>query len=341
MWKLQASPVAASVSPLNGVACASSTFCFAAGSYEPLGPPTVRPFLEQWNGTAWTLTAAPVPGGATASELNHVACVSTTFCVAVGDKTVGSSKQTLIEQWNGSSWTVTPVAVAGSLAGVASADASHCVAVGTSGGQTLVEQLTGSSWTTASGAVSGSLSNVSCGDASDCMAVGVINLPNSPVLQWDGATWTAIDGPAPTGDGTHEITPTGVACTAPTDCTLVGHYRDSFDDPLAYGGHWDGATWSLVGMSTPEFGALPSDVSCASSTDCTAVGLYFPGHGNEATLIEHWDGTSWSVVTSPNPAASSPGDSSRACSCTDAGHCFAVGSWIRNANTRTLIERFA
>ena len=153
-----------------------------------------------------------------------VTCVSTMFCVAVGSAIIGSQK-TLIEQWNGSTWTVAPVAVAGSLAGVACADATHCAAVGTSGGQTLVEQWNGTSWTTASGAVAGALDSVSCADASNCMAVGVINLPNSPVLRWNGATWTAVNGVVPAGSD-HEITPTGVACAAAADCVLVGHYRD-------------------------------------------------------------------------------------------------------------------
>ena len=340
-WSLQASPARASVSPLQGVACASSTLCFAAGSYEPVGTPTTRAFLEQWSGTAWALRSIPVPAGSTASELNDVACVSTTFCVAAGDATIGSRK-TLVEQWNGSSWTVVPFAVAGSLAGVACADTGHCTAVGTSGGKTLVEQWNGSSWTTASGAVPGSLSSVSCADANDCMAVGTINLPNSPVLQWDGATWTAIKGTGPTGSGNHEITPTSVSCTAPDDCMLVGHYRDFSENPLAYAGHWDGATWSPVAIPTQQFGALPSDVSCTSSSDCTAVGIHFPNHGNEVTLVEHWDGTTWAVVTSPNaPAALSPDSVLTSVTCTSANNCFAVGWWINDANTRTLIERLA
>jgi len=340
-WSAQTSPVGASVSPLDSVACASSTFCVAAGSYEPLGPPTIRPFLEQWNGTVWTTTLPPVPSGSTASTFDHVACVSTMFCVAVGDATIGS-QQTLIEQWNGTSWSVEPGAVAGSLAGVACTDAMHCVAVGTSGGQTLVEQWDGMSWTTASGAVSGSLNSVSCADASNCMAVGVINLPNSPVLQWNGASWTAIDGPVPGGDGNSEITPTGVSCSAAADCMMVGHYRNFFGYAFAYAGHWDGTAWTTVSMPSSGFGSLPADVSCASRTDCTAVGYSFPNHGTEITLVEHWDGSSWSIVTSPNPpTASPPGSVLAGVTCTGAGACFAVGSFIANANTRTLIERYA
>src|SRR5690348_16364820 len=81
VWKVQASPAGASVSSLHGVGCANATLCFAAGGYEPTGPATTRAFLEQWNGTTWTAVATPVPVGATASVLDDVACVSTTFCV--------------------------------------------------------------------------------------------------------------------------------------------------------------------------------------------------------------------------------------------------------------------
>ena len=107
-------------------------------------------------------------------------------------------------------------------------------------------------------------------------------------------------------------------------------------------GHWDGATWSPVSMPTAFFCTSPGDVACTSSTDCTAVGIHFPGHGGELTSVEHWDGTTWAVVTSPNPpAASPPGSGLTSVTCTDASNCFAVGWWIRDANTRTLIERFA
>jgi hypothetical protein len=315
--------------------------CFAAGTYVPTGPLTTRAFLQQWHGTNWTSAAIPLPAGATASELSDVECVSTAFCLAVGNATVGS-RHTLIEQWDGSTWTVAPVSVAGSLTGVDCADATHCAAVGASGGQTLVEQWNGASWTTASGAVSGSLRSVSCADASHCTAVGVINLPNSPVLQWSGATWTTVNGVVPAGTGNHEVTPTGVSCTAFDDCALVGHYRDFYGYPLPYAGHWDGVTWSQVAMPSSGFGSLPADVACTSSTDCTSVGTYYPNHGGPLTAVEHWDGSDWTVVTSPNPpTVSPPGDGLERVACVDASHCFAVGSWIKDASTRTLIERFA
>ena len=341
VWNMQASPVGASVSPLQGVACASPTLCFAAGAYEPAGLPTTRAFLEQWNGTAWVPAVTPVPTGVTATGLNDVACVSKTFCVAVGNATAGSP-QTLIEQWNGSSWTIAPVAVAGSLAGVACADASHCMAVGASGENTLIEQWDGSHWTTASGAVPGSLSSVSCADAFDCMAVGIINSPDWPVLQWDGASWNTISGAAPDTSGNHDITPTSVSCTGNDDCMLIGSFRNYFDYSIAYAAHWDGAVWSLFDVPTPGFGVLVHDIACTSGADCTAVGSYYPGHGGTSTWVEHWDGAGWTVATSPDPPAESPpGSALTSVACAAAGKCFAVGWWVADANTRTLIERFA
>ena len=70
--------------------------------------------------------------------------------------------------------------------------------------------------------------------------------------------------------------------------------------------------------------------------------FHFPGHGETVTSVKHWDGTSWAIVTSPNPpAASPPGSGLTSVTCTGAGDCFAVGQWITDTNTRTLIERLA
>ena len=162
------------------------------------------------------------------------------------------------------------------------------------------------------------------------------------MLQWDGEGWTPIDGAAPSETGNHDITPTSVSCTAPDDCMLLGNYRDSFDYPLTYAERWDGTAWSKVTMELSAFGSGTNGVACTSSTDCTAVGTHFPGHGGVETSVEHWDGTSWTVVTSPDPPTESPpGGGLTSVTCTGAGTCFAVGWWISDANTRTLIERFA
>jgi hypothetical protein len=142
-----------------------------------------------------------------------------------------------------------------------------------------------------------------------------------------------------------DITATGVSCTAPDDCVLVGRYRDDFTgSPGGYAGHWDGSAWTEVTMAGVPYYPIAEDVTCTSSTDCTAVGGYATGphSGSTATLVEHFDGSTWSVVTSPNPpTASPPGSSLTGVTCTSAVDCVAVGSWIKDASTRTLVERLS
>jgi hypothetical protein len=43
---------------LNGVACISSTACFAVGKF-PNETGTSRALIEQWNGTTWSFVDAP------------------------------------------------------------------------------------------------------------------------------------------------------------------------------------------------------------------------------------------------------------------------------------------
>jgi hypothetical protein len=45
---------------------------------------------------------------------------------------------------------------------------------------------------------------------------------------------------------------------------------------------------------------------------------------------------------SPNPpTASPPGSSLKGVTCMSATDCVAVGSWVKDASTKTLIERFS
>ena len=64
--------------------------------------------MEAWNGTTWTLVPMPLPGGE-GGGLFGATCVNGSDCWAVG-AVVGSGSGnptgTLIEQWNGTSWSV-------------------------------------------------------------------------------------------------------------------------------------------------------------------------------------------------------------------------------------------
>ena len=97
---------------------------------------------------------SPNPG-TSGNVLSSVSCVSVSFCVAVGYQDSGSGYLTLVEQWDGTSWsTVTspsPGTNGNVLSSVSCVSVSFCVATGNqdSGSanqplyETLVVSLTG------------------------------------------------------------------------------------------------------------------------------------------------------------------------------------------------------
>jgi len=115
---------------LAGVACPTNTSCFSVGWGND-------PVFLRWNGRgAWTLQDSPVAGGPGGDTWPaHVTCTSTTSCVAVGQLYIKNDKawRALIEQWNGTTWTLAtpPVSpVYAELFGIACTSDTACEAVG-------------------------------------------------------------------------------------------------------------------------------------------------------------------------------------------------------------------
>jgi hypothetical protein len=149
--------------------------------------------MQLWDGTRWSLVASPNPPGKLINYLWSVSCSTATSCFAVGSQRpdgVGpgsdGSRFTLIERWNGQTWTIMPspnrprTSMAGTdniLFGVSCAQVAHCVAVGFGGSghsTPLIEMWNGSSWTIENGPqIDGALlRGVACKTASNCIAVG-------------------------------------------------------------------------------------------------------------------------------------------------------------------------
>jgi hypothetical protein len=132
-WSIMSSPNLGSGTELSAVSCASSVSCMAVGTAFDSSPNLVT-VAESWNGSEWTLT--PTPNPATYDNLlNGVSCTSGENCVAVGqDDEQSAPAQTLIESWNGNSWSTTPSPDRGSiedgLSAVSCPQGDHCVAVG-------------------------------------------------------------------------------------------------------------------------------------------------------------------------------------------------------------------
>lgn len=134
-WSVVASPNKGKSSTSNllaGVSCASANACEAVGSS---GKATL---VESWDGSTWSVVKSPNPSSL--ARFNGVSCVSATNCKAVGSFRIlaESMTLTLVESWNGRTWSVsaTPDPAAfddipdGDLRGD-SCSISGCQAVGT------------------------------------------------------------------------------------------------------------------------------------------------------------------------------------------------------------------
>ena len=293
-------------------------------------------------GPNWALVASPDTSADESNQLRSVSCVSATACMAVGWYATGGADQTLIEAWDGSSWSLLPSpngsALNNLLHSVSCVSQSECIAVGeyvdSQAWRTLIEQWDGRAWSIVSSAntsatQSNYLDGVSCTSATSCMAVGSVNTGTGDVNlaeAWDGTSWTIVPVPSTTSYINDLLK---VACSSASACTAVGNQR-------AQGGHdqtltasWDGTAWAIV--PSPDSSATQAndlyDVSCLTPTNCTAVGSYFDGTATQSLTIS-WNGTSWTIVTSPTIGVPLYGVACTApTACTAAGYGRVTESW--------------
>ena len=373
-WSIVASPnhsAAETVDFLSNVECVSPSDCWAVGYYSGgryTGGVDMKTLVQHWDGTAWSIAASPNPTDIAHNYLTDVACSTSSDCWAVGYYEGESKRQTLIEHWDGTAWTIvespnTTSEADNLLHGVTCTSATDCWAVGyystPTGAQTLTEHWDGSAWTIV-GSPNGEqisplaatpwgasvLYDVTCVSSTDCWAVG--NFYNgfadqTLIERWDGTAWTIVGSP--------NVTPTvanylyGVTCVSASDCWAVGTYAASPAGETLIA-HWDGNLWTLaVSANAPGSNALYG-VTCASASNCWAVGatdlagsLGQTIAGRSAqTLIQHWDGTRWAVTDSPNTSAAQPNVVSGV-ECLSASDCWTVG-WSGGFAFETLIERW-
>jgi len=114
--------------------------------------------IEHWDGSSWSIVSSPNKGS-NSSQFSAITAVSAKNIWAVGSFQKGSfpgTFQTLVEQWNGSAWTIVKSpnvkALNNSLSAVTATSAHDIWAVGSafnpSGNtaQTLIEHFNGSQW---------------------------------------------------------------------------------------------------------------------------------------------------------------------------------------------------
>jgi hypothetical protein len=343
---------------LNSIACVSTSRCWAVG-YDGSTVFNYVPLAERWKSGKWTSVTVPPSSGEPSNSLGGVACVSSSFCWAVGASLSPElDATTLMELWNGHKWSPYPQSDAGGLGSVACVAQSDCWAVGSyidgyGAHATYAERWTesneGSHWAEGiiavpTGARASGLSSVACVSSRDCIAVGSYTtssgVPVTLAERFDGTSWKVTETPNPKGATGSYLD--GVTCTGPTSCTAVGYYRGS--GAILYPSlaeHWNGTAWKL--MTTPNAknavgGSILNAIACSSSTSCTAVG-YSSSDAGHFTLVEQLKGTTWKVVRSRNPSGST-GNFLNSVACPSAESCTAVGYQTQGGVQLTLGEHW-
>ena len=323
--------------PAQGQTQASSTFevvrtpnenpnseLFAASASSPNDIWAVGQSTIHFDGTTWTAFSAPMIKGDNNSFLQGVVDISPTLAWAAGNVTDGAHAGQVIEQWNGTKWSLFPAPKFGkkdqaNVFAMTSSSANDVWAIGslvnlgTGLVSPLFEHWNGTAWTATTGESSNDfLFGASADATNDAWAVGfnVSDSITTSAMHWDGTNWKHVETPN-VGEGTNKLN--AVLALAPNDVWAVG-----FSTPVAPPKqaatltlieHFDGASWTVV--PSPKVG--PNSVNQSnrllgltanSANDIWAFGSSFTpdGSGHQITLLLHWDGNSWTIASSPNPA---------------------------------------
>jgi hypothetical protein len=255
-WAIVGSPdiLATQNNYLSGVTCVSASNCWAVGYY--LNASVVyQSLIEHWDGSSWAIVTSANTLPTQSNFLYGVTCVSASNCWAVGYYFItGVAYQSLIEQWDGSSWAVV------------------------SSPNTLPTQ-------------DNVLNGVTCVSESDCWTVGYyysngVASNGTLIERWNGTSWSIVSSPSNSASAKNVLN--GVTCLSASNCWAVGSYYTGGGDQTLIE-HWDGTLWTIVpspNTSDRQTNVL-SGVTCASTSDCWAVGNHYNG-GPFQTLTEHY-----------------------------------------------------
>lgn len=188
-WSIVASPdPSTKINDLTGSSEASSTDVWAVGEY--LDSANIgQPLIEHWNGVAWSVIASPPTGTTYGAYLFGVKAISSKNVWAVGGSYIGPANgQTLIEHWNGSTWSIVPSPNVNSINDL--------------------------------------LSSISATGANDVWAGGIysptmVGVNQSLIEHWNGATWSIVASPNMTNNS-NDIN--AVAALAPNKAYATGDY---------------------------------------------------------------------------------------------------------------------
>jgi hypothetical protein len=298
--------------------------------------------IEHWDGASWSIVPSPNPPVKTYPQADlfsvFAPSANNVWAVGVADNPSAFPDVTLIEHWDGISWSIVPspnpdtqLNHLRSIAGVASNDI-WAVGLAGDGGtfnpwRSLIEHWDGASWSVVSNPGVNELFGVTALAANNVWAVAVHTSPNVTdiVEHWDGTKWANVSAPSMNANG-GTISLRAIAAVSATDIWAVGDQQNVLNNRY-YSAieHWDGTAWTLAGVFVQD--CTLQAVTAPGSTDVWAV------DSSGLMQTQHWDGTAWSTISTPNPP---PGGGLHGVAAVSSGNIWAVG-W--NGAT-TLIEHF-
>jgi hypothetical protein len=296
---------------------------FAASASSPSDIWAVGQSAIHFDGTKWTAFPAPMIKGDNNSFLQGVVAISPTSAWAAGNVINGAHPGQVIEQWNGTKWSLFPGPKFGKkdqadVFAMTSSSANDVWAIGslvnlgTGLVSSLFEHWNGTAWTATTVESNNEFLFGGSADATnDAWAVGFHGSDNigTSAMHWDGTTWKSVPTPN-AGEGTNKLN--AVLALAPNNVWAVGFSTPAAPPKraatLTLIEHFDGTSWAVV--PSPNVGPNSANQSnrllgltANSANDIWAFGSYFAadGSGHQMTLLLHWDGTSWTIASSPSP----------------------------------------
>jgi hypothetical protein len=248
---------------------------------------------------AWDRVSAPV--GTLPSQLRGVHTISPTDVWTVGIQ----GTATLIERWNGSSFSIVPSPNVANrnnwledIDGVAPDDiwaVGHADDPSFFGSKSLAQHWDGSSWTIVPTPNVGSqetvnnLTGVDAVASNNVWAVGTVaNFSGSRalIMRWNGTAWRFVRNDC--GRGLNKVD-----ARTSTDIWAVGNGVTC---------HWNGSRWTQfpVGLPPSDSYVDPRDVTVVSANNAWLVGLQLSSCGEGQVCatgaVQHWNGTAWQHV---------------------------------------------
>ena len=259
-----------------------------------------RALVEHWDGTNWQIVDVPQPGGGR-DMLFSVSARSPSDVWAVGQQQVRDDGpfSTLVEHWDGTTWSVVPAANPGS-----SGNSFYGV----------LAQPRGTVW-----------------------AVGQQNGaggPDQPLIEaWDGTNWNVVASP------THGTKSGALFSIARSNGGLVavGQTEDAVAASQPLVETYDGTHWSDAAVPHVPSGFTSLWSVATAGPETWAVGtLNDPAGANDRTLAIQGLNGSWQIVNGPDPATN---DENRLGGVTAVGQTIWAVGYYKDNGRKTLIEK--